>query len=71
MKKFWFIMKIIFLIIATLAMLAYGTLVLDVCCAVWLGWKTIVSIFCALFYFIMAFKGCRLVVEEIAKEMTK
>ena len=71
MKKFWFVMKIIFLIGATMVMLWFGTECLNLAWTEWSGLDTAIGTAATIISYIIAFKGCRLAVEEIAKEITK
>lgn len=71
MKKFWFIMKVIFLIGAAMVMLWFGTECLDVACEQWFSFSSVIGIISAIWFYIVGYKGCRLALEEIVKEVNK
>lgn len=71
MNKFWLVMKIIFLIGASMVMLYMGTIYMEAAVVAWFSWKTILGLAGALWFYIWGYKGCRLAVEEIAKEVNK
>lgn len=71
MKKFWFIMKIIFLIGASVVMLWLGTECLDVVYEQWFSLSSVIGIISTLSFYIVGCKGCRLALEEIVKEVNK
>ena len=71
MKKFLFIMKIIFLIVAAMVMFWLGTECLDVVYEQWFSFNSVIGIVSALLFYIVGCKGCRLALEEIVKEVNK
>ena len=71
MKKFWLIMKIVYLILAAMLMLWFGTECLNAACEQWFSFYSIVGLVSAISFYCVGYKGCRLAVEEIAKEVTK
>lgn len=71
MKKFWFIMKVIFLIVAAMVMLWLGTECLDVIYEQWFSFNAVIGIISALSFYCIGCKGCRLALEEIVKEVNK
>lgn len=71
MKKFLFIMKVIFLIVAAMVMLWLGTECLDVVYEQWFSFNSVIGIISAIWFYIVGCKGCRLALEEIVKEVTK
>ena len=70
-NKFWLIMKIIFLIGASMVMLYMGTIYMEAAVVAWFSWETVLGLAGTLWFYIWGYKGCRLAVEEIAKEMLK
>lgn len=71
MKKSWFITKIIFFIGVAIAMFYFGIIYMEAAVMTWFSWKTILGLVGALWFYIWGYKGCRLAIEEIVKEMTK
>lgn len=71
MKKFWFIMKVIFLIAAAMVMLWFGTECLDAVYEQWFSFNSAIGIISAIWFYIVGCKGCRLALEEIVKEVNK
>ena len=71
MKKFWLIMKVIFLIGASMVMFWLGTECLDAVYEQWFSFSSVIGIFSAICFYIVGCKGCRLALEEIVKEVNK
>ena len=71
MKKFWFIMKVIYLIVASMVMLWLGTECLDFVYEHWFSFNSVIGMVSAICFYCVGYKGCRLAVEEIVKEVTK
>lgn len=71
MKKFWFIMKVIFLIIAAMVMIWLGLECIDAICEQWFSFNSVIGIMSAISFHILGYKGCRLAFEEIVKEVNK
>ena len=71
MKKFLFIMKVIFLIVAAMVMLWLGTECFDDVCEQWFSFNSVIGIISAISFYVMGCKGCRLAFEEIVKEVNK
>ena len=71
MKKFWLIMKIIYLIGASVVMFLLGNDCLDIIYEQWFSFTSVIGIFSAIWFYIVGCKVCRLAVEEIVKEVNK
>ena len=71
MNKFWFIMKIIYLIGASMVMLWLGTECLDAVYEQWFSLTSVIGIVSAIAFYCVGYKGCRLALEEIVKEVNK
>lgn len=71
MKKFWFIIKVIYLIVAAMLMVWLGTECLDIVYEQWFSFNSVVGIVSAIVFYCTGYKGCRLAVEEIVKEVNK
>ena len=71
MNKFWLIMKIIFLIGASMVMLYMGTIYMKTAVMTWFSWETVLGLAATIWFYIWGYKGCRLAVEEIVKEVNK
>ena len=71
MKKFWFIMKVIFFIVAAMIMVWLGTECLDVVYEQWFSFNSVIGIVSAFAFYCVGYSGCRLALEEIVKEVNK
>lgn len=71
MKKFWFILKVIYLIVASMVMVWLGTECLDVVYEQWFSFNSVIGIVSAIAFYCTGYKGCRLALEEIVKEVNK
>ena len=71
MKKFWLIMKIIYLIVAAMLMMWFGTECLNAAYEQWFSFYSIVGIASAIWFYCVGCKGCRLAVEEIVTAVNK
>ena len=71
MKKFWFIMKVIFLLIAAMLMMWFGVECLNAAYERWFSFDSLVGIASTILFYCSGYKGCRLAVEEIVKEVNK
>lgn len=71
MKKFWLIMKVIYLIVASMVMIWLGIECIDVICEQWFSLTSVIGIVSAISFHIIGYKGCRLACEEIEKAINK
>ena len=71
MKKFWFIMKVIYLIAASMVMIWLGIECIDAVYEHWFSLTSVIGILSAISFHFVGYRGCMLAFEEIVKEANK